>query len=73
MTSLCTHRRCCLLVTSAKQWLERHALSGGKQDHKTAFLLPPETRYYTRGKKSSQRIQEIDDIHNESECSGLKL
>lgn len=25
------------------------------------------------GKKSSQRIQEIDDIHNESECSGLKL
>ena len=59
MTSLSTHRRCCLLVMLAKQQLERHAFPEGKQDHKTAFLPPPETHCYTQGgKKTSQRTQE---------------
>lgn len=32
-----------LLMMLAIQELARHALSGGKQDHKAAFLLFPET------------------------------
>lgn len=37
----------------AKQQLERHAFPEGKQDHKTAFLPPPETQCYTLGKKKT--------------------
>lgn len=59
----------------AKQQLERHAFPEGKQDHKTAFLPPPETQCYTLGKKKNhpKEHRKIDDIHSESEWFGFKL
>lgn len=74
MTSLSTHTGFGLLVMLAKQELERHAFPEGKQDHKTAFLPPPETQCYARGKKKiPKEYRKIDNIHSESEWFGFKL